>query len=114
MGKTYITAFFETLLEEEYDRHIEDKDIDEWWGNFCRQDTQKDETPDWDDMCIEDYIEDFFDNTDAFDKLNKHLQAAIWSDIDISHLRQWINDQHETWYEEKMEKEANSTQTDPK
>ena len=105
MGDTNnITEFFITLLEEEYDYHIEEKDIDEWWGNFCRKHTEKDETPDWDLMRIESYIEEFFDNDGVFNKLNRHLQAAIWSDIDIPHLRQWINDRHQIWYEEKMEK----------
>ena len=105
MGDTNnITEFFITLLEEQYDYNVEEKDIDGWWNNFSREDTKGDPTPIWDLMRIESHIEDFFDNDEGFNKLNKHLKAAIWGDIDFAHLREWIKDRHQIWYEEKMEK----------
>lgn len=93
------------MLDEEYDLRVEDKDIDEWWGNFCKKDTEKDVSPDWDLMLIESYIDEFFDDTEAFSELPRSLKAAIWYDIDIPHLREWIKDRHRIWYEEKMEKD---------
>lgn len=98
-----ITDYFIEMLDEEYDSHIEDKDIDGWWSNFCRPDTEKDVSPDWDDMCIQDYIEQFF--TEAFNKIPRRFKEAIRFDIDIPHLREWIKDRHRIWYEEKMEKD---------
>jgi hypothetical protein len=107
---TYLTDFFVTAFNEEFDMHESDGDLKEYWGYFCRAGTAEDECPDWYVMFVRDWVDEILANYDGFSKLGENLQEAIKRDIDYHHILTCIQKAHEDWYvapeSEKEEEEA--------
>jgi hypothetical protein len=99
---TYITDFFEQLFDEEYNRHIADKDdMYEFWSRFCRRGTENDVNPDWCSMKINDWIKETLEEQDGWGGIYQMLRTAIYQDADDHYLRKCIYDKHQEWFNDE-------------
>ena len=95
---TYLTDFFVTAFNEEYESRESDGDLKEYWGHFCRAGTAEDECPDWEVSCVRAWVDEILEDYYGFSKLGDNFQEAIRRDIDCWHVLTCIQKAHEDWY----------------